>query len=344
MKTNKNNYKINYFVADILNSDSKKYSDLEIENIIKLFCLSRINKYYNNFNIYIMNTNTLNELFLLENVNGLVKENNIFLKRENVLELRNGKIDIIRTIFHELEHVKQNYMLEHNDISYRTYLTLMDEIVSYKIGNNYYKDNYEYIFTELDARMKAEFDLYDYLSEYCPKILDNEFDNIIDNVLQCEKDSLVNYRIVNGTKYDLEELFDTIIYNDISLLKQCPILYFYYNQDGSKITLGELIKRKDSIYDNDTDLELIYKVKKLDNFIIKNRSGSIENLQKDIGSILELDDESNNEILLDLNNKINNYDTCNVSLLQTNTFKNRICKTKIAAEKYAIKVYNLFNR
>lgn len=338
----------NYLISDILNGISINYTDLELENIVKFFCISRIRKYYTNFNVIIMDNDALEELTLLENVNGLVKSNCIYLKRENVLNLRNGKIDIIRTIMHEVEHVRQTYLLENNDISYKTYLTLMDEIVSYKVGKKFYKENYEYIFTEIDARAKAEFKLFDYLSKYCPKILNKELDNILENILQCEEDASFNYRIINGEKYDLEELFDLIIKNNPSIVSECPILNFYYDQDGNKIPLGKLIERKNASANNESDDILLNKVKILDNYIIRNRRGSKESLEEDIYSILSLNNKDNEDIILTLYDRINNNNSNDISMVydilqsKLDTLKCRINNKKIAAEKYAKKVYSLF--
>ena len=109
MKMGKNNFQIgvnvpyscidkktaNFLVADILQGNGNNYSNYEIEEIIKAFCKSRINEYYSNYKIIIMDSDSLSELTKLENVNGLIKENYIYLKRENVLSLKEGKIDII---------------------------------------------------------------------------------------------------------------------------------------------------------------------------------------------------------------------------------------------------------
>ena len=345
----KNKYSnIDFIIADILNGNSKKYNNSEIEKYIKLFCLDKIKDYYSDYDVIIMNKKSMNELFPIKNTNGLTKEKNIFLKREKVLGIKNKNIDIIRTIMHEVEHVKQNYLLENNDISYISYLTLRDEILSYKIGNNYYNDNYEYIFFEADAKLNAELELYYFLLNYCPNLLYKELDNIIENILQCEKNLLINYRIINGIKYDTEELFDIVIENNSYLIKECPLLNFYYNQDGSKILLGELIERRTSFTSNKNDFILVDKLKKLDNFIIKNRRGSNENLKKDIESVLKLNDESNNNIVLMLYDRINNRDINDLSLvydlLKDNELKKHIIMSKIVAEKSVTKVYEIINK
>lgn len=362
MKMGKNNFQIgvnvpyscidkktaNFLVADILHGNGNNYSNYEIEEIIKAFCKSRINEYYSNYKIIIMDSDSLSELTKLENVNGLIKENYIYLKRENVLSLKEGKIDIIRTIMHEIQHIKQNYMLENNEINYRIFLTLMEEIVSYKIGGNFYRDNYDYIFTEIDARARAEFELFEFLSEYCPDILSNEIEEMIDNIVKCEEDSLINYRTVNGHQYDLEELFDIIIKSNPSIVRECPILNFYYELDGTKVPLGAIIQRKSLKITDPNDLEIFSKIKKLDIFIINNRHGSKQNLKKDIDSIINLNDENNNEIIFKLNERMNNNNSHNINeihdllKIKVNTLKNHVNKTKIAAETYAKKFYMLF--
>jgi len=338
----------NFLVAHILQGNGYDYSDYEIEQIVKAFCESRISDYYSNFKIIIIDSKSLNELTKLKNVNGLVKENYIYLKRENVLSLRDGKVDIIRTIMHEIQHIRQNFLLEKNEISYRVYLTLMEEIVSYKIGSNFYRENYDYIFTEIDARTRAEFELFDFMSEYCPKLLSYEIEEILENVIKCEEDSLVNYRTINGHQYDLEELFDIIIKLEPSIVRECPILNFYYEPDGTKIPLGSIIQRKKFIPSDKNDLEIFCKIKELDTFIINNRHGTKQNLKRDIDSIISLDDPNNNELILNLNEKMNNNNSNNINeihdllKIRSNSLKKHVNKTKIVAETYERKVYMLF--
>jgi hypothetical protein len=239
-------------------------------------------------------------------------------------------------------------MLENNEISFKNYLILMEEIASYKLGGSFYRDNYDYIFTEIDARSRAEFDLFDFLLEYCPCILSNEIEEMLENVLKCEEDSLVNYRLVNGHQYDLEELFDMIIKSEPSIVKECPILNFYYESDGTKIALGNIIQRKNFEPSNQNDIEIFSKIKNLDNFIINNRHGSKQSLKKDIDSIIELNDKDNEEIILSLTDKLNGNNSYNTNEIhdllnkKANTLRNHVNKTKIAAETYVRKVYMLF--
>ena len=126
-----------YLMEDILSGNGKDYSDNEIEKIIKSFCYLKASKYYTNVDIEIISSEDLTQMSELDDVNGIIKENKIYLKKENVILFRDKKVDILRTIFHEVHHLKQRYMIEHNEINYRVYLSIMEQIITLKMGREY---------------------------------------------------------------------------------------------------------------------------------------------------------------------------------------------------------------
>lgn len=342
---------IELLLSDLLNNSSY-YTDDEIKIILSSFCYNLLSKYYNDFDIKIVNKNIINNISSLNDVEGLVYGKTIYLDEDISLDIRNENIEILRIIFHEAHHIKQRYLLETNDISYKTFLLTMEQIIIMKMDNEYYQDNYLYLFEEIDARLEAEFQLYDYLDKYNKKLLVSNIDDILNNISDYELQAENVYRKLNNKKVDREELFDRIIRRNPNYIDLYPILNFYYNSDGSKIPISCLIERKNSKPKNDSDKIIYDKIKKMDTFIIKNRSGSKLNIKRDIQSLINYIPNDDNQLyvmeksLNDLLNIVNNnYEDsliCDIydSLIdKVEYFKNKICETKDTANMYTIKLY-----
>lgn len=348
-------YIIDSIMEDILAGNGEEYSDEEIEKIVKALCYKRVSKYFPDFNIEILPCEELNKISKLNEVNGIIKENTIYLQKEHLLKLKFKNIGILRTIFHEVTHAAQRNMLENNEINYKTYLLIMEQIIVMEMNDEYYSDNYGYLFEEVDARINAEFELFGYLKEHAAHILDVEFDEILENIESCEKDFNVLFRIVNKKEFDREELFDRIMKRKTQYLEIFPILNFYYSSDGSKITLGEIILRDNEVPSNSADIKLCKKLKKLDSLIMKNRRGSRYNLERDIESLkkLRLTEEEQVEIqnlinylteclnnCMSGNNMIELYDSL---LSKINKLRKKIQETKTITDEYSTKIYLMFN-
>ena len=344
---------INYVIEDILNNDNKDYTDDEIINIIKAFCYKKVSRLYTDFDIKVVEQQEIDKITKLSNVEGLVFDKTIYLEKSVTLDIINKNIEILRIIMHEAHHVKQRHMIEFNDISYKAYLLILEQIVIEEMNDKYYEDNYKYFFEEIDARLESEFGLYDYLSIHSEDTLSKEFDDICYNISECEKEAENILRTVNDKSYEREELFDRIIGRNPSYIEKYPLLCFYYNPDGSKVTIGDIIARCNCEAKNSNDKKIIDKVKKLDYYIIKNRRGSRINLQNDIKSLLVyktlLTEEEFNE-LVDYLNKC--YESNNSSYVmdiydglikKINSFKNTVSATNRVATKIYIMMQNMGN-
>ena len=289
---------INLMIEDILNGNGNNYTDNELITLIKAFCYRQIYKIAPEYEIIVLPSKELDKESKFKDTTGLTRKDKIYLNKELLLQIRDLDVDILRTVFHECTHVQQRSAILNNEINYKTYLLVMEQIIINETDREYTKDNYSYFYEEIDARLKAEEKLYDYLLVHDNHILENILDEITDRILECEEDSLVLLRKMKNKIYDREELFDRIMLKHPEYRDGYPLLGFYYNSDGSKITLGEIIKRGREDLSYYEEYVILSKIKKLDKFIISNRRGSKKNLQRDLISLLSIDLINNDEIKL----------------------------------------------
>ena len=341
----------NFLLNDLLNN-SNNYSDEEIKNIIKSFCYNLVSKYYHDFDIEVLLSKEIDSKSTLNNVEGLVLNKTIYLEESVLLDIKNSNIEILRIIFHEIQHIKQRHLLETNNISYKAFLLIMEQIIIMEMPSKYYSDNYLYFFEEVDARLESEFQLYDFLDSNNQELLSDNIDEILENISDCEKQAENMFRKVSDKKVNKEELFDKIIQKNTEYIELYPLLNFYYNSDGSKIPISSIIKRRNSVASNSSD-EIIYdRVKTLDKHIILNRSGSKNNIKRDIQSLINYipsDDIEFNMMELSLNKLIThineNYedniinDIYDTLVEKVEYFKNKINETKQTANMYTLKLY-----
>lgn len=278
---------INYLMDDVLNGNSNNYSDNELITLIKAFCYRQVYEFSPEYDIEVLPSKELDNLSKFKNTMGLTTKDKIYLNKEELLKIRNKEVDILRTVFHETTHVQQKNLINNNEISYKAYLLIMEQIIINETDIKYKKDNYYYFYEEIDARTQAESKLFDYLNIHNNKLLDENIKEMLERIIECKEDGLVLLRKLKNKKYDREELFDRIMLKHPEYREGYPLLEFFYNKDGSKIVLGEIIKRDREV--NDTEFSIMaHKLKILDNYVITNRRGSKKNLQKDLLSLLSI--------------------------------------------------------
>lgn len=330
----------NYMILDILKGNCNCYSDEDIEKIVKAFMYKSISLDYVDYDVMVLSSTELDKVSRFRNTLGLLDKNIIYLQREAILNLKNGNVEILRVIFHEIAHIMQEKMIDENNISYKNYLLIRDRIIVNEMGKNFQKNNYNFIFEEVDANIMAEIQLYNYLTLNMPSILLNEIKEIEENILK-SIDKLTNSkRIFNKRNYDNEELLDNIIKDNPNYLLYYPILNFYYFEDGKKIPLSTIILRTYKNSGNIQEEKIMKMVKQMDEYIIRNRSGNSYNIEKDIESLLNLktnDSEINKKKCMALerlmglknndyvNNIIDIYD-CVLNSIIENLLPNKIRK------------------
>lgn len=338
-------------IEDLLNNHTK-YSDSDIKKIVISFCYNKLKKYYNDFEVEVHDAQYLDSLSKLKGVQGLLLNRTVYLAEDIVLDIRNNNMEIFRVILHEVQHIKQRHLIEFNDISYRAYLLIMEQIIIMEMNDEYYKDNYYYFFEEIDARLEAEFELYDFLDKHNSDLLVENIDDILKSVNDCEEEASNVYRKVKDKNINREELFDKIVLRHPEYLEYYPILNFYYNPDGTKIPISSIIERKKSNPTNSSDEIFYRKVKLLDKQIIDNRSGSKINLKRDIQSLINYVPSDDYELYIMekslkklLNHVADNYDgnllndIYDTLVDKVEYFKNKINESKTKANMYSIKLY-----
>lgn len=286
---------INCLIDDILNGNGNNYTDIELITLIKAFCYKQIYAVAPYYDIEVLPSKELDKLSKFEDTMGLTTKDKIYLNKEELLKIRELDVDILRTVFHETTHVHQKNMMHSNEISYKAYLLIMEQIIINETDRKYKEDNYYYFYEEIDARCQAESKLFDYLEVHNKKILEDNLDDMLERLVECEDNGLVLIRKLKNKKYDREELFDRIMLKYPVYREGYPILDFFYKKDGSKITLGEIIKRDREVEDTEY-LTMAHKLKTLDKLVIANRRGSKKNLQRDVISLLSLETITDDEL------------------------------------------------
>lgn len=275
---------INCIIKDIFLGNGHRYTDGEILTVIKGLCYHYISHYYENYEIKIIPQKKIDEISNMSNTNGLKTNTCIYLSRELALDIRNFNIEILRVAMHEVQHVFQTYLIETGNISYRNYLLCCEQVILNEMGNSYYEENYYYLFDEIDARWQAEVRLYEYLKVNIPSLLKQYLPEIQFISTKSELELAHIMRICNKKQVRKEELLDRIIARRPDYLKEYPLLKFYYNKNGTKIPVSQLFLRAkvtvDGFYELDMD-----NLRKLDEFVILNRDGTRQNIEKDIKSL-----------------------------------------------------------
>lgn len=310
-----------FAIKSLLKGNIDLFTEEELETIIKSFCFKNISKYFTDYEVKIINSDEINSLSKLNDVIGLVKDKTLYLERETLEELKTGDLEVFRVIFHEVWHIQQRYIMNNNVISYRNYLNVLEQIIILELDDEYYKENYRYFFDEIDARFQAECHLYDFINNIAPDLIHLVFDECLENVLKCEKEIECTTRIYKGKEYEKEALFDKIIKRKPIYATLYPLLSFYYNEDGSKIPVSDILLRSKYEACNSDDDFLAQQVKRLDSFILQNRKGTKQNIEKDIASLkcLSTDDIELDKKRLELLKQLENCLTTNNSGNNINT-------------------------
>ena len=280
----------------ILKGNIDIFSEKELEIVIKAFCYKKISKYYTDYEVEVLNSKDLNKLSKLDDIIGLVKGKTLYLERETLHELKRGELEIFRIIFHEVWHIQQRFIMNNNTISYRNYLNVLERIIIMELDDEYYKKNYKYFFDEIDARFQAECHLYEFIESIEPDLLHLVSDDCYFNILDCQKDVCHTTRMYKGKKYEREALFDKIIKRNPYYLALYPLLSLYYHEDGSKILASEILLRDLEESKSTVDETLAEQIKRLDYFILQNRKGTKQNIEKDIMSLSNLPTDINSSL------------------------------------------------
>lgn len=247
----------------------------EIRMIVIIFIKACIKKYIGFRNarcdiIYNLDDSIMGFSYL--NLVGLSSELITTLKRGNLFSF-------FSTIFHELIHVKQEYRIYDQCLSYNDLIQQKDKLISKK-NRQYYKENYHNLSTEIEsysyeAQYSIEFMKYMHL-----KVTEEQIAKAKKELEKREQASQNLNRIYNDEEKHLFDIFDEFIKDKPHLLKNYTQLTFeYVEEDGlvrpkTKEELEETYKDflSGTITFNTTEEELsIYK-----NFLIERKYQKIK--------------------------------------------------------------------
>lgn len=202
----------NYFIsATIKGQQNVNYECFEM--LIKKFCEHNMQGVFRVVNCGISDDLEENECGNI--INGTKMQLNRGIIRE-FYERRN--IELIYTISHELEHVKQHRRLfVDNLIGDYIFLELKENLIQ-KFDNNYYRDNYANITFEKEAWYFEKFNGIEYLKSIgfpieMPESYKEQLKELEENLYNQE-------RIYNGEITTLEEVFCATVYNHPEVLSE----------------------------------------------------------------------------------------------------------------------------
>lgn len=160
---------------------------------------------------------------------------NVYVSKDEIKYLSEGKITyLLRTIFHEIIHVRQFQRRKDKYISIYDLLLLKDSILS-DASRKYYDDNYYLLSTENQAFMNESKETLDYMEKLGITPSKEELDDMNKDYEYHRNFLGVTTRIWEDVPCELDTLFDKSIYNSPSILNQYPQLSLEYIIDGNAV-------------------------------------------------------------------------------------------------------------
>lgn len=178
--------------------------------------------------------------------------NSIWINSDLIDEFINAegiedKVELFKTIFHEMQHAVQQYNINHDNIDYLTYNMIKENLIE-EYDNEYYESNYDTIYTESDARKEEIIETLTFLKQLDEKfveaISDKEEASYIEEASNHTIYGDSNKKIKMGkksTSIDISNYVGYLIQNNLRILIENPILEIEYNQDGTKKDLETLL-------------------------------------------------------------------------------------------------------
>lgn len=161
--------------------------------------------------------------------------------------LKTKNLTLFVTLFHELEHAKQ----KQKNSNYFEYQMQKEEIlIRNQLG--YYFDNYEFLLSELDARLNGTICLIRYLEQLIPESVELYKDKLLQSIKE-ENTSLEQFN--NETIYsfgdEIDAYFSKLVKENSSIIKNNPIFKLEYNLNGKLKSDYELLESYQSLNEKD---------------------------------------------------------------------------------------------
>lgn len=185
-----------------------------------------------------------------EPFNSYAEDNSIYIKKSiikkvdfsNKINKDNNIYYLIKNLYHELEHIKQQNKLELNIIEDGSMFYLITNLINEYYDKNYYLNNYNYQEIEIDANFKAWKSVIE--------LLGNK-NKIISQIEEEISKVKLNYLLINRSNINKSNIsvFDyiplclnEIVKKNKHLLNDYPILNYFYDKNGMDKTIIELLE------------------------------------------------------------------------------------------------------
>lgn len=151
---------------------------------------------------------------------------------------------LLTTIYHELAHVKQKTMAAKARFPLTSTSLISKELLITLSNGKYYKNNYESVYGEIDARIKARNKTLHLLDRNNKKLAEEvRKDFLSRNAIDTALKTLYVHK--NGNDIDLGEILlskkiDKLVYRNPELLDAVPSLVFEYHNNGTRKDLKSL--------------------------------------------------------------------------------------------------------
>ena len=157
-----------------------------------------------------------------------------------------GNTAFLSTIFHELRHIYQHYvMLQGKEVSPLGVLMAKDILLRDYFGSSYVKENYHNLSYEKDAFMVGEKSRLNYLESL--GFIANNKDKSLKYIADLQTKLMDTTRVINGEKYDIDLLFAFVISKNPKYLDLYPILKKVYYHIGELIVSENNLQSQNEI-------------------------------------------------------------------------------------------------
>lgn len=176
----------------------------------------------------------------------------IKVSRKSIIDLiENKDLYALDTVFHENTHAEQYRDFENKHyLSYNRYVMQKEQILISEYSD-FYRDNYDKTFIEIEANEKSAQKLGEYLDELNLSsktqlmFLSAFGEKVVDMCTDVADKKKKEYDIgeekrIDGKNQNIYEVFDNLIKEKPNLLKDYPEFELEYNSDGTRKSLSQL--------------------------------------------------------------------------------------------------------
>lgn len=246
------------FIKAVLNSPFFKESLKLKEFILTFFAQENSKKLGIITNIYITDDLKKDSLGMSVNNGIIILNRNVVEKSDFSLHMysrKQGRFPlhlILEVLFHEQKHSRDQYDASHGVVTLYS-LAMIEKYLfaKYLKSSTFdeYRDNYEYQLIEIEANEKSFETTIAFYREYAPDKLMAIYPHIYTNHIEENLKRSVAFKKTPTGNKNLDEIFavrnlDNIIKNHPEELIKYPQLKCFYNIDGTKKSLEELLNSK----------------------------------------------------------------------------------------------------